>query len=97
MADTNNTSTVELRQWLTERVAFYLNQSTESIDPDVELAEYGMDSIYALSVVSDVEDRLLMELDAEAVRQHRTINALVDYLRQLITDSPEQPKTAEFS
>lgn len=97
MADTNNTSTVELRQWLTERVAFYLNQSTESIDPDVELAEYGMDSIYALSVVSDVEDRLLMELDAEAVRQHRTINALVDYLRQLIADSPEQPKTAEFS
>ncbi|NGO66948.1 acyl carrier protein [Streptomyces boncukensis] len=82
MASSAGDSTDEFRTWLTERVAFYLDQPAESIDPAVELAEYGMDSIYALSVISDIEDRLGMELDVGEVRQYRTVDALADYLGQ---------------
>jgi acyl carrier protein len=75
--------TDELRDWLVERVAFYLDRPAEGIDPDAELAEYGMDSVYALSVISDIEDRFEAEIDETAVRRYRTVNGLVGYLAGL--------------
>ncbi|WP_461031932.1 acyl carrier protein [Streptomyces mayteni] len=98
----DNTKTVaaqvdEFRSWLIERVAFYLDQSPETIDPAVELAEYGMDSVYAISVISDIEDRLHQELDMEEVRQHRTVDALVDHLARLTGGALGPAPSAEAS
>ncbi|WP_433132928.1 acyl carrier protein [Micromonospora sp. CA-240977] len=76
-------SAAELRSWLTERVAFYLDRGPETIRPDVDLAEYGVDSVYALSVVSDIEDRIQQEVDLGAARLYPTIDALVGYLMTL--------------
>lgn len=70
----------ELSEWIRERVAFYLDRPAEAIDPAVELAEYGMDSVYAISVISDIEDRLNEELDVAEIRKCPTINALAGYL-----------------
>lgn len=84
----------ELSDWLRERVAFYLDRPTAAIDPAVELAEYGVDSVYAISVISDIEDRLDEELDIEEVRQRPTIDALVDYLLAVVG---RQPQEAEAS
>jgi len=73
-------SRTELAGWLVDRVAFYLDRPSEQIDPATELARYGMDSIYAVSVISDIEDRLQVELDLTEARRLGTIDALTDYL-----------------
>lgn len=82
-ANSNVTAADELREWLIERFAFYLDQPAEAIDPDVEFAEYGMDSVYAISVISDIEDRLDREIDPTQFRERPTVSALVGYLMEL--------------
>lgn len=73
----------DLCRWLVDRVAFYLDKPPEGIDPKVDLSRYGMDSIYAVSVVSDVEDHLQVEVDLAEARKMGTIEALTDYLLEL--------------
>jgi acyl carrier protein len=79
---------VDLTAWLVERVAFYLDRPTEAIRPDVHLAEYGMDSLYSVSVISDIEDLLNLDLDATTLREHATINALAGHLEELLSSDP---------
>lgn len=80
----NNAS--ELKSWVRERIAFYLDQPAETIDPDTELAHYGMNSVYAVSLLADLEAELGIEIDyMKATWGHPTINRLVDYLGSLQT------------
>jgi hypothetical protein len=46
----------ELRAWLTNRVAEYLRLPAPEIDTSTQLAEYGLDSVYALALCGDIED-----------------------------------------
>ena len=88
---TGNVNTLQdfdLTDWLVERVAFYLERPAEAIHPDVRLAEYGMDSLYSLSVISDIEDQLNVDIDATAMRAYATINALVGHLEELLGRAP---------
>jgi len=79
-----DTSTPSLRTWLTERVAFYLDKPTEEIDPDVQLAEYGLDSVYAVSICGDIDDHLGLEVAPTLARDYPTINGMVGYLREAL-------------
>lgn len=74
----------ELRAWLAHRIAFYLDRPAANIDPTVELARYGMDSVYTISILSDVEDHLQAEVDLTEARSHRTLDDLTDYLLDLV-------------
>lgn len=84
MTEMTSVSRDELRNWLRARVAFYLDRPEEKIDPTVDLSRYGMDSVYAISVFSDIEDHLHIELDPGEARKHATIDALADYLHELV-------------
>lgn len=70
----------EIVSLVTDRISFYLDKPKEEIDPSVELALYGMDSVYAISVVSDIEDRLQVEVDLTEIRQYTTVETIADYL-----------------
>ncbi|GAA4154076.1 acyl carrier protein [Actinomadura keratinilytica] len=74
----------QLQSWLIDRIAFYLDRPAEDIDPSVELARYGMDSVYAISVVSDIEDHLQVEVDMAEARRRGTAASLTDYLLGLV-------------
>ncbi|MFB4319645.1 acyl carrier protein [Actinomadura sp. 21ATH] len=74
----------ELRMWLIDQVAFYLDKPAEGIDPRVELARYGVDSVYAISIVSDIEDHLQVEVDVAEARRRGTVDTLTDYLLELV-------------
>jgi acyl carrier protein len=74
----------ELRMWLIDQVAFYLDKPAEGIDPGVELARYGVDSVYAISIVSDIEDHLQVEVDVAEARRRGTVDTLTDYLLELV-------------
>ncbi|MBX6768170.1 MAG: acyl carrier protein [Actinomadura rubrobrunea] len=74
----------ELQKWLVDRIAFYLDRPPDDIDPMVELARYGVDSVYALSIVSDIEDHLQVEVDVAEARRRGTVASLTDYLLELV-------------
>ncbi|MFG2003429.1 acyl carrier protein [Spirillospora sp. NPDC048911] len=84
MGSTATISNGELQTWLIDRIAFYLDKPIESIDPAVELARYGVDSVYAISIISDIEDHLQVEVDLNEARRRETVDALTDYLLDLI-------------
>jgi acyl carrier protein len=73
-------STDELRSWLTGRVAAQLGMSAEVIRPDVLLAEYGLDSVYALALSTDIEDHLALRLEPTVVWDHPTVDELAAFL-----------------
>ncbi|MCX3060976.1 acyl carrier protein [Streptomyces beihaiensis] len=70
----------ELRGWLTARLAIYLDRPQESLDDRTPLAEFGMDSVAALSLCGDLEDEKGLVVDPTLVWDHPTIADLVSYL-----------------
>ncbi len=43
-----------------------------------------MDSVYAISIISDIEDHLQVEVDVAEARRRETVTDLTDYLLQLL-------------
>ncbi len=70
----------ELRAWLAERVAAYVQRSPSELAYDVPLAEYGLDSVYALTLSGDIEDHLGIALEPTLMWDHPTIEALTSAL-----------------
>ncbi|MFD0140223.1 acyl carrier protein [Streptomyces sp. NPDC127159] len=67
----------ELRDWLVARVAEHLRKPTADIQPDVPLSDYGLDSVYALSVAAEIEDHLGFAVDPTMMWDNPTIEALL--------------------
>ncbi|MER5456859.1 MULTISPECIES: acyl carrier protein [unclassified Micromonospora] len=76
----------DLRSWLTRCVAEYLRRPEDEIDPTVRLAEYGLDSVYALALCGDIETHLDMRLSETLVWDHPTIDELTAHLTELIAE-----------
>ncbi|OZM72936.1 polyketide synthase [Amycolatopsis antarctica] len=74
-----NTAT-ELRGWLVERVADYVELPAEQIRHDVELSEYGLDSVSALTVCTDIEDRFGVSIEPTALWDHPTIDTFAEFV-----------------
>ncbi|MFE4976932.1 AMP-binding protein [Kitasatospora sp. NPDC056651] len=72
--------TAEIRGWLVERVAESLNRSPERIATDAHLVELGLDSLGALSICGEAEDRFGLRLEATIAWDHPTIDALAAFL-----------------
>ncbi|WP_030715484.1 acyl carrier protein [Streptomyces sp. NRRL F-2580] len=67
-------------EWLYARLSLYLRRAPETIDPNVPLAEYGMDSVAALSLCGDLEDEFGLEVEPTLLWDHPTVTSLVGYL-----------------
>ena len=73
--------TVEsLTTWLVDRVAIYLQRDPAEIDPNEPLAEYGMDSVAALSLCGDVEEDFDLVLEPTVAWDYPTAAALAEHL-----------------
>ena len=72
----------ELTAWLIERVAVYLRRRPEEIDPDEPLAEYGLDSVAALSLCGDVEEDFDLILDPTAAWDYPTASAFAAHVER---------------
>jgi len=73
-----------LKTWLTQRVASYVRLAPDAVKSDVALAEYGLDSVYALTLTGDIEDYLDMSLDPTLMWDHSDINALSKILLEML-------------
>jgi acyl carrier protein len=73
-----------IRDWLTDRVAAYLERPREEIDPDQPLVEMGLDSVYAMTLSGDVEERFDIEVEPTLAWDHPTVNALAGHLHDAL-------------
>ncbi|MGE6758923.1 acyl carrier protein [Corallococcus interemptor] len=78
-------SAESLSGWLSSRIAAYVQRRPDEIRADVPLAEYGLDSVYALTLAGDLEDHLGLSLDPTLMWDHPTIAGLTQALLQVLS------------
>jgi acyl carrier protein len=74
-----------IRTWLIGRVAHYLDESAETIDPDAPLAESGLDSVYAVTLCGEVEDTLSVTVEPTLIWDVENLVELTDHIVKLVT------------
>ncbi|MFF4387872.1 MULTISPECIES: acyl carrier protein [unclassified Streptomyces] len=77
-------SAEDIRAWLTNRVAFYLEVPADSILPDAKFVEMGLDSVYAMTMCGDIEDRFELEVEPTIAWDHPTVAALTAHLHDVL-------------
>ncbi|WP_433755129.1 acyl carrier protein [Nocardia sp. CA-135398] len=80
MFTTTATRPRTIEYWLVARVADYTNRAPHEVDPTTPLAELGMDSVSAVSLCGEIEDRWPLDLDPTMVFDYPTIADIADYL-----------------
>ncbi|MEU2081780.1 acyl carrier protein [Streptomyces albus] len=66
--------------WLTARLAAFLQRPAGSIDPRTPFAEYGLDSVAALSLYGDIEEEFALYLEPTVAWDHPSVEALARHL-----------------
>jgi acyl carrier protein len=73
-------ASLTLPDWLAERVAYYLQCDPEQVEPNEPFADYGFDSVYALTLCGDIEERLGLAIEATVMWDYASVDALAGYL-----------------
>jgi acyl carrier protein len=76
----NAPTATDLRTWLTDRVAYYVEREPQDIDPDAPLTTFGLDSVYAFALCGDIEDEFRLPVEPTLVWDVRTVNGLTEHL-----------------
>jgi acyl carrier protein len=77
----------EIQEWLRGCVAEYVQRSPEDVDVAMPLSEYGLDSVYLVSLAADIEDRYGIEVEPTLLWDHGAIGPIADALVPLVTSS----------
>ncbi|MFF2396989.1 acyl carrier protein [Nocardia sp. NPDC058114] len=80
MFATITTHSTTTQDWLIERVADYTARAPHQVDPTIPLAELGMDSVSAVALCGEIEDRWMLDIDPTLVFEYPTIAAIATYL-----------------
>ncbi|MEV6427602.1 acyl carrier protein [Nocardia sp. NPDC051463] len=80
MFSTNVTHPSTIQGWLVERIADYTEREPHQVDPTVPLAELGMDSVSAVTLCGEIEDRWSLDIDPTLVFDYPTIAEIAAYL-----------------
>ncbi|MBC2903710.1 acyl carrier protein [Streptomyces sp. PSKA01] len=75
-----------LELWLTERVAFHLRKAAEDIDPDTPLADYGIDSVAAISICGEIEEKFRIPVSPTIAYDFPTVHAIATHLTERLAD-----------
>jgi acyl carrier protein len=70
----------ELADWLTAKVARSLNVTSDAIDADTPLADYGIDSVASLTICADLEAETGIAVESTIVWDYPTIDAIAAHL-----------------
>jgi aryl carrier-like protein len=69
-----------LADWLTIKVASYLDVPPNKIDVETPLADCGIDSVLAMNLCADLEHEKGFAVDTTIVWDHPTIEAIATHL-----------------
>lgn len=78
-------SLMAIQKWLVERVAVYVDLPATEISTAVNLARYGLESVYALSLSGDAEEYLGVDVDPTLAWDHPTIDDMAQFLHELVS------------
>ncbi|MFE2756162.1 acyl carrier protein [Actinosynnema sp. NPDC059335] len=70
-----------LRAWLVNTVAGYLGLPPSRVDADVALRSLGFDSVHAMGLCVDIEERWGILVDPTLAWDFPTVDAIVAHLR----------------
>jgi len=70
----------ELRGWLCAYLAEELRLPPEAIDPDEPMSVYGLDSVRAITLITEAEDHIGCELDPNALWEFPTVASFAGLL-----------------
>lgn len=75
------TRPIDETEWLIDKVAGFLRIPPNSVDMDRPLAEYGLDSVYALTLCGDMEDAFGIEVEPTMAWDYPSVAAMAGFLR----------------
>ncbi|CCK25741.1 hypothetical protein BN159_1362 [Streptomyces davaonensis JCM 4913] len=76
----------DLELWLTGRVAFHLRRTADEIDPDTPLADYGIDSVAAISICGEIEETYRMAVSPTIAYDFPTVHAIASHVAERLAD-----------
>jgi acyl carrier protein len=79
------TSQESMRAWLVERIAIQLQRPPSAVPADVSFADFGLDSVSAITLCAEVEEQFGVVIDPEEMWDHPTIEALGAALLKRLT------------
>lgn len=71
----------EIAGWIIQKIANYLAIAPDQIDVTRPLAEYGLNSVYALTLSGEIEDHFGVPVEPTMTWDYPTVAAMSDYLR----------------
>ena len=75
--------------WLASQLASYLEIPATAIDPMVPLAEMGVDSVHAVSLVGDVEVHFDIDVDPTLIFDYPTLSHIAEYISAAVAEQQE--------
>lgn len=81
-------SQAEIEGWVTDRAAAHLRVGRSHIDPDVPLAQYGLDSVCALALCAEIEDRFHIAVHPTLAWDYPTVALVAQFIRDTLDGSP---------
>lgn len=75
--------------WLARQLASYLELPETAIDATVPLAEMGVDSVHAVSLVGDVEMHFDIDVDPTLIFDYPTLSHIAEYISAAVAEQQE--------
>jgi acyl carrier protein len=75
--------------WLTTQLASYLEVATTAVNPMVPLAEMGVDSVHAISLVGDIEMQFDIDVDPTLIFDYPTLARIAEFISTAVADQQQ--------
>jgi acyl carrier protein len=76
-------------RWLTASLASSLEVSPTTLDPMVPLADMGVDSVHAVSLVGEVEMHFDIDADPTMIFDYPTLSHIAEYISMALMEQAE--------
>jgi acyl carrier protein len=76
-------------RWLTTQLASYLEVPATAINPMVPLAEMGVDSVHAISLVGDVELHFDIDVDPTMIFDYPTLAGIAEFISTAVAEQQQ--------
>ena len=84
-----NSNQRTILRWLTARLASSLEISPTTVEPMVPLAEMGVDSVHAVSLVGEIEAHFDIDADPTMIFDYPTLSHIAEYISVAVAEQQE--------
>jgi len=84
-----NANRRQILGWLSNQLASYLEVPAATINPMVPLAEMGVDSVHAISLVGDVELHFDIDVDLTMIFDYPTLSRIAEFIGTAVAEQQQ--------